>query len=885
MRHGLKFTWILGLCLVFTSLFGISNPHALAQSQTHGIDENIRIQAAEIARQIEKDNLILPDTTPADLTAIQDLPISEQVPELRELAWSIISRYSALDLREVSTLYQQAADTSQSKRDQRFANLLSDFSEFFDLESAAIKNEELVAVTRPYTRDVDWFIAHNAWKLLSLVESYDLNYGQSLEYAQYAQQLIPNEISDDATSARIDNTVHIAYLHNLLRDPELAVENTGKLLELIQGTDHDIDGTGLINNMIYSFSAWRDFETSRVLSDTLLRIEKNVKNPIPGLTLTRVATNYSELGEFDQALQYAKDGLEVANHPAIIASLNIQKAIAHAGLGNIEEANRVLEDFENNTSEELKVRGSNPRNLLRARSYIALANGDTVLFDRLNRELLTKAVQNELAFNSRETRKIQATLQDSKDRQDERETALKREADLKQEALDKQKNVNRLLWVLAGSLAIALVLAAVFARFRTITAKKMEIAAQQARAGEKSKSEFLAVMSHELRTPLNGIMGMADHLSRAAPTEELRKQNGVILDSGQDLLSLVENILDMTLLEANDIHPYPEPTDIRKVLRRVEATWRPRIEKKDIIFTQFIHDSVPDEICTDPRRLAQCVNIIVSNAAKFTLAGRIHMHVTTEIRANSDLVDLKIIVADTGIGISDDAQTRLFKPFVQADSSMTRHYGGAGLGLTIARGLARLMDGDLTLISREGRGTELTLSIAGRVSEAAQPQPKAISRPSPKSLPIRVHDQDAGSEVRRSLVGLKILYIEDNPSAQILLRSLLAPHNCSVTCVDSGQKALKALDVMPFDVAVVNVEKDSLDGIAAIHAIRQSRTSYADVPLIALTNNAAPEINARFMSAGIDIFLTKPIQDTELLDSLEFLHGRFMGPLRDLKTG
>jgi len=244
----------------------------------------------------------------------------------------------------------------------------------------------------------------------------------------------------------------------------------------------------------------------------------------------------------------------------------------------------------------------------------------------------------------------------------------------------------------------------------------LEEAARGRAEGERVKKQFLAVMSHEFRTPLNGILGIADLLCQTGETQALRDQSRIILESGENLLNLLTGILDMVYLDAGSMPFNPGVTDIRKICDEVYHFWLSRVDSKKVILTCGVADDVPEHIMLDRERVKQAMNNLVSNGVKFTPEGRVHIHVTMrdappEPGQPEKTKILSVIVADTGIGMTEEVQQKLFKPFVQADSSMTREYGGAGIGLSVTRGLARFMGGDVSFTSSAGAGSEFEMTL------------------------------------------------------------------------------------------------------------------------------------------------------------------------------
>jgi len=224
------------------------------------------------------------------------------------------------------------------------------------------------------------------------------------------------------------------------------------------------------------------------------------------------------------------------------------------------------------------------------------------------------------------------------------------------------------------------------------------------------KTEFLGIINHELRTPLNGIIGISDAMIHHASSQIMREQAEAVQQSGQLLFDLLDSLITMSTIEGGRLSLDKEEARLAKTITREIDEWSTAATSKGLIFTHFIGSELQDPVIGDHKRIRQSLRYLLSNAVRFTHEGRVHLHATAAPDATGHLA-VTIVVADTGQGIGEDVQSRLFMPFLQADATMTRKYGGAGLSLAIARKLARMMDGDLVVNSREGRGTEFTFTV------------------------------------------------------------------------------------------------------------------------------------------------------------------------------
>lgn len=840
-------------------------PSAVAK----GLPQTVGQDAIQLALEIESKQLYLNENWINDQLASENLPAEKRLRLMRTMITNTIFNVGDTDLKDQITNYRQYAQKKGTTQDKALGQLFEALLKSYDAELGPASQGNIEKTMSNFYNDEEWVVRHRAYYITSLVYSYTSNKAVALQFAQDALALIPERDTDYTLEARILTTTNIAYLHNLLGNPELSIEAVKQEMALKQEIDEPVDGINILYNLIYAFSTWRDHASTKSLVEILLRIENESGSDFPGIAEFRASGVYNELGEFNKAYQYATIALEKLDRRSVQEAAELNRIVALAGLGRVSEARTALSAFYNDVPEDRRVSGSAEKKILHIQALFALAVGDNIKAQELFNQRQDSSVQSILTKNNGETSKMLASLQNTKDRQDERESALKRESQLKQLALDRQK---RVIWLL---MAVAVILTALtfgaiaFARYRAKAAQKMSLAAQKARAGEKAKSEFLAIMSHELRTPLNGILGMADILSRTAPTEALRNKNNVILQSGNELLSLVENIFDMTLLENNDIELDPVETDVHDLINQKCRVWRPSIESADVLFTVHIDPNVPQFFVLDRTRAGQCLSHLLSNAAKFTMAGRVHVHVTAVQPAigSSRGPELKIIVADTGVGISDEAMGRLFQPFVQADSSMTRQHGGAGLGLAITRSLARLMGGDLVVVSRDGRGSEFSLSLYGE----HQAKSAVLAQKGMRSSPITsdTHKTPKNLSDIVSVQGKRFLVVEDDQACQDVVKSLLEPTGSHVTCAYNGQEALTALSVSPFDFVIMDIRMPGMDGVTAVRRIRQSGQPHRNIPIIALTADPASETNTKCMVAGVDIFLTKPVRAEDFYRAID----------------
>jgi len=368
-----------------------------------------------------------------------------------------------------------------------------------------------------------------------------------------------------------------------------------------------------------------------------------------------------------------------------------------------------------------------------------------------------------------------------------------------------------------------------------------------AREATELKSRFLANMSHEIRTPMNGIQGMAELLLATVLDEEQREYATAIHRSTQSLVTIINDILDISRIEAGRLTMEAVPFRVADVLRDVTALLGPGAADKCIRLDTYVDPSVP-AICGDPVRFRQVIINLAGNAIKFTSAGSVRV----DLRAapiDSGRVRLTCTVTDTGIGISGEQQAHLFESFRQGDSSTTRRFGGTGLGLAISRELARMMGGDIVCNSTLGVGSEFTFTSILRAAHSGL-LGAAAARQTVENRPVALH--------------ARVLVAEDNDVNARLVYRLLSKAGHQVRVVPDGQAAIAALADAPWDIVLMDVQMPVMDGLEAARAIR-ALPGFATIPIIALTAGAMCGDRERCLAAGMNDYLSKPLVASEVL--------------------
>ncbi len=381
--------------------------------------------------------------------------------------------------------------------------------------------------------------------------------------------------------------------------------------------------------------------------------------------------------------------------------------------------------------------------------------------------------------------------------------------------------------------------------------EELRAAMERAEASNKAKSEFLANMSHEIRTPLNGVLGMAQALEADDLSDEQRKKVSIIIGSGKSLTALLNDVLDLSKIEAGKLEISPVPGELVHTMKRVRQLFQTAAEEKGLVIGVRYSSELPSHLVYDPVRVRQCVSNLISNAVKFTPSGRVDMSLASkEIAPGEHMVQVDVI--DTGIGMTQEVQDKLFSAFTQADGATTRQYGGTGLGLAISRRLARMMGGDITVKSAPGIGSTFTLTFKAAIAEAAN-APETKSAPAAPSEPV-------GGSLR----GKRVLLTDDNAVNRQVIKLFMAPLGCEVFEATNGKEALDAIATQGFDVILLDVHMPVMDGVEAIKRIRSAEASWKDVPVIALTADAMRGDREKYLAMGMTDYVAKPVDQREL---------------------
>ncbi len=396
-------------------------------------------------------------------------------------------------------------------------------------------------------------------------------------------------------------------------------------------------------------------------------------------------------------------------------------------------------------------------------------------------------------------------------------------------------------------------------------------AKDDAEAANRAKSAFLATMSHEIRTPLNGVLGMAQAMAADTLAPAQRERLDVVRQSGETLLAVLNDVLDLSKIEAGKLELEEAGFDIGQLARGAHAAFSAVAAEKGVAFDLTIAKSAAGAWRGDATRVGQILANLISNALKFTPAGTVNVAVGRRPRSGRSPGALTLTVADTGIGMSRAQQATIFRKFEQADASTTRKFGGTGLGLAICRELVEAMGGTIAVTSAEGRGSTFTAALPLQRAARRAPRARAKSALAPTTTAAQPAAPDLAAVDVAGAAALRVLAAEDNPVNQLVLKTLLNQIGVEPVMVADGVDAVAAWEQQAWDVILMDVQMPRMDGPTATRFIREREAAQARprTPIVALTANAMTHQVAEYLAAGMDAVVAKPIEVRALFGAIE----------------
>lgn len=771
----------------------------------------------------------------------------------------------------------------------------------------------LLSVLQNFDAQDDWYVRSTTHSLAAFILITKNETVQAAREVDSAMTIIPTELSDWATGARLLASEVALALHGIQGNPEFMLEAAVLQREAKSAIGEDFNRYELMTNFIYAFNRSRNFQAAAKTAELLL-VEPRPSEMIAGLSNVYIAQTYNELRRYQEAKDLAQEALMTSDHPHILRRADNAYMISLAGLGQVEEARAFMQEKGLAYSHDELLNEIDAEAILHAEALIASHIGDAPLAIALIQRRTDLIISRVQKSNSSRMTSMLSNLENTRGRQLERESALEREAELRAKQLEQQTKTNRLLWVLLAVLTIAFNLLLAFLRYREKNNRKVQALQEEALSAEKMKTEFLGVVNHELRTPLNGIIGISDAMIHHASDPILKTQAEAVQESGQLLFDLLDSLITMSTIEGDRLTLASEEVDLSRIITSEAQEWEAAAQAKAVAFSHYVSPDVGTLLISDKKHFRQCVRYLLSNAVRFTHEGRIHLHATAEPDGPKHM-QLCLIVADTGQGISDAVLERLFKPFLQADSTMTRKYGGAGLSLAIARKLARMMDGDLTVTTREGRGSEFKLTArlpradvynegldqshfesatdeaiaptvtgdAIRIAAPADPLDTEVAVPvgidqleEPEDIIDLMLNQQLFSdgedaEARPApLSSLSVLVGDDMTLQTSGLRAGLKSIGCRAVPCDDADTLIEQLGRQRFDVVILNLRAPALGGIDTIERIRTLSGPAATIPILAL-DQAGKTYGRDGDDPDFTLCLTHPVTEEELTVALRTL--------------
>ena len=817
------------LFLVFLSALTFGQAHAAASAPIPISSQSLQDdRVRQLARTLESRGLM---TTPTQISAWESRAAATSGPgRLEQLRRISIEALTASDMARAHRWMNLYAAEIRLRKDDRHARALQQMQAYErgvdgDFGGAAAELTRLLAGER------DPFLRANGARLLaySLADA-----GLPVQALQVIRSgLRDADRSDESAALKLGLADAGAYTARQLNDLPAFIDNIDIEIAAAAKTDQPLDGrTALYNLTILNSMLGRD-----ALAANLLRQFQRLSNATGDATEIAWANEVCatvKIGakDYAEALRCAEAALAYpAMAPEHRPKVMLTAVQALARLGRPGEARRQLTELQ-----ALTTRRGDPRLMH------AVLQGEAEVLRSEGR--LAQAYDALQTFHDQQLRDTTASAVEGLH---DMRASLENEIDDTQALLKAQRRQTLQISLLVGIVAIALIAAVASLVIQMRLQRRLVAAADRAERADRVKSEFLANMSHEIRTPLTSIVGFSRLLSEQPDLSATSTNFATrIVTATQSLLAIVNDVLDFSKIEAGQARIEPRPTALRALILDVAGLFEAQAAEKGVNLDVDLSDGLADWAMVDPDRLRQILLNLTGNAVKFTAAGSVR------VRADwSEAAGLKISVQDTGPGISEEGQERLFRRFSQVDRASNRIEGGTGLGLAICSGLVEAMGGEIGVESAVGQGSRFWFRL---------PAPRAEAPAAVAALPS---SQSPASGERA-----RLLIVDDNEANRELVSHLLAALDMDMAFATSGEDAIVAAGVDRFDLILMDIRMPGMGGEAAMGQIRAGGGPNAEVPILAFTADVDGQATERLLGAGFDGHVPKPIDARALITSI-----------------
>lgn len=795
-------------------------------------------QSREIAKSIYENEFFA--TAETEKTAERDALAAEGEERLERLN-RLIANYLALGYSEKAErllpIYEREIETENSERHRAALGALRAYRHSLnsDYKVAADAIVKLLADEEdPYVIATGSVLAAYAWT--------DSGYpSRAFDLIRKGHDAAESSGAHDA----VFSGVHDAWAYAALAtgDFQSAIEQTKVSLDYSVKAETSVDGISILYNLAVIASEQEQHAAAREFAALEAELASRTNIPEEAFYASYLCAKIEEAAANYAASERCARAA-VTNPAAVddyLLNAKAHLATALARLSRPSEARALLDELkasinpQTSPKDAANLRGLEARVLFAEGAYEKAMNAFEeyrAAEDKLQRANFNDGVK-----------ELRAGLENDLETERVRAIATARQAALMKERVRTQQTLIAFAFALFFFAIISLV-----AHRRN--SRRLAAAMKAAEAANSAKSEFLASMSHELRTPLNGVLGMAQSLLGEPLAKEQHDKIETIIDSGKTLLALLNDVLDLSKVEAGKLEIAPIDDDLEQSLTRVISLFQPlAAEKGNRLKLDYAGDA-PKWLNFDPVRVRQCVTNLISNAVKFTANGDIRVTVDVKNADGRQIVSVK--VSDTGIGMSEEVVARLFTPYSQGDASITRQFGGTGLGLVIARRIARLMEGDILVESEPDKGTTMTLTFAVRA--ATSPSPRKADK----------EETDAAANSNRLGQGATVLIVDDVLVNRQVAKLFMKPSGAAVLEAGGGQEALDILARRKVDLVLLDVQMPGIDGYETARRIRRLNSPNSDVAIVALTAAAMDGDSDRCLAAGMDGYATKPFDSRNL---------------------